>query len=151
MRLGWWKNLELPISFLTPLVALHICTVCLLTLGRWILNNAPAGLVGMYCSSARKPWCFFPLWKSKGWEPTNHPEPNLHDYLGGGLKYFFMFIPIWRRFPLWLIFFRWVETTNQSMIMVQPWIFRGVRHCGQRKIPSNETALFPSCGVALAG
>ena len=27
---------------------------------------------------------------------------------------FFIFIPIWGRFPIWLIFFRWVETTNQA-------------------------------------
>ena len=26
---------------------------------------------------------------------------------------FFMFISIWGRFPIWLIFFKWVETTNQ--------------------------------------
>ena len=26
---------------------------------------------------------------------------------------FFLCIPIWGRFPIWLIFFRWVETTNQ--------------------------------------
>ncbi len=25
---------------------------------------------------------------------------------------FFIFTPIWGRFPFWLIFFRWVETTN---------------------------------------
>ena len=25
---------------------------------------------------------------------------------------FFIFIPSWGRFPFWLIFFRWVETTN---------------------------------------
>ena len=31
--------------------------------------------------------------------------------LGGDLKYFLIFIPIWRRFPFWLLFFR-VETTN---------------------------------------
>ena len=36
-------------------------------------------------------------------------------YLGGGFKYFF-FIPIWGVFPFWLIFFRWVETTNQVMM-----------------------------------
>ena len=35
------------------------------------------------------------------------------------LKYFFVFIPIWGRFPLWLIFFRWVETTNQNNTMLQ--------------------------------
>ena len=26
---------------------------------------------------------------------------------------FFIFTPVWGRFPIWLIFFRWVETTNQ--------------------------------------
>ena len=26
---------------------------------------------------------------------------------------FFIFTPIWGRFPFWLIFFKWVETTNQ--------------------------------------
>ena len=31
--------------------------------------------------------------------------------LGGGFKYFF-FTAIWGRFPVWLIFFKWVETTN---------------------------------------
>ena len=28
-------------------------------------------------------------------------------------KIFSMFTPIWGRFPFWLIFFKWVETTNQ--------------------------------------
>ena len=27
-------------------------------------------------------------------------------------QFFFSFTPIWGRFPFWLIFFRWVETTN---------------------------------------
>ena len=34
--------------------------------------------------------------------------------LPGGFKYFFIFTPIWGRFPFWLIFFKWVETTNQK-------------------------------------
>ena len=33
--------------------------------------------------------------------------------LGGGFNYFFIFTPIRGRFPIWLIFFRWVQTTNQ--------------------------------------
>ena len=39
----------------------------------------------------------------------------LNTDLGGGFKYFFFFTPIWGRFPIWLIFFRWVgePTTNQ--------------------------------------
>ena len=31
---------------------------------------------------------------------------------------FFIFIPTWGRFPIWLIFFRWVETTNQIYEMI---------------------------------
>ena len=27
---------------------------------------------------------------------------------------FFMFTPIWGRFPFWLTFFKWVETTNET-------------------------------------
>ena len=36
-------------------------------------------------------------------------------FLGGGFKCF-IFTPIWGRFPFWLIFFRWVETTNQFLV-----------------------------------
>ena len=54
-----------------------------------------------------------------GFSIINHPfwgTPifgNTHMDLGGVLKYFFIFTPIWGRFPIWLIFFRWVETTNK--------------------------------------
>ena len=34
------------------------------------------------------------------------------------LKYFFIFTPTCGRFPFWLIFFRWIETTNQSCIQL---------------------------------
>ena len=30
----------------------------------------------------------------------------------------FIFIPTWGRFPFWLIFFRWVETTNQWNVIL---------------------------------
>ena len=30
---------------------------------------------------------------------------------------FFIFTPIWGRFPFWLTFFRWVETTNQIRVL----------------------------------
>ena len=33
-------------------------------------------------------------------------------FLGGGFKYFLFSSPIWGRIPIWLIFFKWVETTN---------------------------------------
>ena len=39
----------------------------------------------------------------------------LNYYLAGCFKYFLcssLFIPTWGNDPIWLIFFRWVETTN---------------------------------------
>ena len=33
---------------------------------------------------------------------------------------FFIFTPTWGRFPFWLIFFRWVETTNQILSYKKP-------------------------------
>ena len=41
--------------------------------------------------------------------------------LGGGFKYFLMFIPIWGNDPIWLIFFRWVKTTNQPCFQPFSW------------------------------
>ena len=49
---------------------------------------------------------------------------------------FFIFTPTWGRYPFWLIFFKWVETTNQ-IIMAQKkqwfvgthWNWWTVRHC----------------------
>ena len=37
---------------------------------------------------------------------------------GWWFQTFFIFTPIWGRFPFWLIFFRWVETTNQQKNMI---------------------------------
>ncbi len=41
----------------------------------------------------------------------------------------FIFIPIWGSFQFWLIFFRWVETTNYKWIIVQALFFRGYAIC----------------------
>ncbi len=38
--------------------------------------------------------------------------------LGGGFKHFLCSPPIWGRCPIWLIFFRWVETTNQMLVVL---------------------------------
>ena len=48
------------------------------------------------------PFCLRPCWFTA----------RCSEYLGGGFI-FFIFTPIWGRFPFWLIFFNWVETTNQ--------------------------------------
>ena len=36
-----------------------------------------------------------------------------YDFQGGGLKLFFLiFVLIWGNDPIWLLFLKWVETTN---------------------------------------
>ena len=47
------------------------------------------------------------------WMSRDLTISSSNNLLGGGFKHFFIFTPIWERFPIWLIFFRWVETTNQ--------------------------------------
>ena len=43
----------------------------------------------------------------------NHPGHQVFVmFTGWWFQIFFMFTPIWGRFPIWLIFFKWVETTN---------------------------------------
>ena len=53
--------------------------------------------------------CWTPWWFFVGWRADMEISQN---YLGGGFKYFFIFVPSWGRFPIWLVFFKWVETTN---------------------------------------
>ena len=40
--------------------------------------------------------------------------PVLYTSSRWWFQIFFIFTPIWGRFPFWLIFFRWVATSNQS-------------------------------------
>ena len=57
----------------------------------------------------------------------------------------FFFTPLWGNFPFWLIFFRWVETTNQSWLNVyfptcwktlgfSPLVLARVRHGGPEHV-----------------
>ena len=42
---------------------------------------------------------------------------RLYDLITGWwFRISFIFTPIWKRFPFWLIFFKWVETTKQIII-----------------------------------
>ncbi len=43
-------------------------------------------------------------------------QNGVQQYLGGGFQTFFIFTPIWVRFPFWLIFFKGVETTNSNFL-----------------------------------
>ena len=58
---------------------------------------------------------------------VHHPSCfyNLNEQIPSSRWWFqivFIFTPTWGRFPVWLIFFKWVETTNQSSICQQIWL-----------------------------
>ena len=51
-------------------------------------------------------------WDVDHWSHTGETEVKK---LAGGFQIFYMFTPTWGNDPIWLIFFKWVETTNQKM------------------------------------
>ena len=53
--------------------------------------------------------------KMNGWNlQITHLERKMYIYyLGGWFQIFFSFTSTWGNDPIWLIFFRWVENTNQ--------------------------------------
>ena len=57
--------------------------------------------------AATNKYLLFFVWRSKVYSWQNKTRQ--------WFQIFFIFTPIWGRFPFWLIFFRWVETTNQKM------------------------------------
>ena len=39
-------------------------------------------------------------------------------FLGGGFEYFSFFTPIWGRFPIWILFFRWVVQRPTRFVII---------------------------------
>ena len=63
---------------------------------------------------------------------------------------FFIFNPIWGRFPIWLIFFRWVETTNQFDYFdpfLQPLIW-SFGSCPQKKSKSKRLKIHQTLNLS---
>ena len=108
-------------------VCVYICST-----GKWFFSRNLEGACDFFnwCLSMAK--SFFPR-ANNGVSPcsvNNHAERGhvpwklilpSHELmkvmvqLGGGNSNIFYFHPeTWGRFPIWLIFFRWVETTNQK-------------------------------------
>ena len=50
--------------------------------------------------------------KAAKWEEVREKFGDTIGDLGGGFKYFYFHPEIWGNDPIWLIFFKWVETTN---------------------------------------
>ena len=56
--------------------------------------------------------CLHDFWGLKGEEDSKKCQALGNGPLGGGFRYFLMFILTWGRFPFWLIFFIGVKRTN---------------------------------------
>ena len=66
--------------------------------------------------------CTFGLTCESIVSPKSRSTPlvdGLREISGWWFQIFFIFIPIWGRFPFWLIFFRGVGTTNQDLCWSQ--------------------------------
>ena len=69
-------------------------------------------------------------------QTTNSPQTTpIHHYCSWIIarwwfQIFSIFTTIWGRFPIWLIFFRWVETTNQIVLfgILFPMVFHSKQH-----------------------
>ena len=57
--------------------------------------------------------CLFSMGYKVGPHPPGYQWGETTPITRLWFQIFFMFTSIWGRFPFWLIFFRWVETTNQ--------------------------------------
>ena len=55
----------------------------------------------------------FRPWHTYRTFPSTTKSVRWKSQTGWWFQICFIFTPIWGRFPIWLIFFRWVETTNQ--------------------------------------
>ena len=55
---------------------------------------------------------------------------------GGLFQFFFVFIPIWGRFPIWLIFFRGIETTDKNCFGKNMVICSSILRCVPRLQPA---------------
>ena len=71
----------------------------------------------------------------------------------GATQRFFIFTPTWGRFPIWLIFFKWIETTNKQLSdLVQSNILMVESPKLDQKRPSisTKTGLTPPSMTTLA-
>ena len=85
---------------------------------RWVVCQFPGGLTATW---PLKMCQTYPL---KGRKADSSPQPpwlsGVNSLLRKGttrlwFQIFFMFTPTWGNDPIWLIFFKWVETTNQTI------------------------------------
>ena len=81
------------------------------TVSQWTLEVPDRSAVAWNC------WWNKPLLKH--WTPSVNINFEVLYLTGWWFQIFFIFTPSWGNDPIWLIFFRWVETTNQLMLGVQ--------------------------------
>ena len=79
----------------------------------WVISRAAGPAASVYSQSPRGGWAQG-MYRSFLSYPTIKSCKTQRNRCNTGwwFQTFFIFIPTWGRFPIWLIFFRWVETTN---------------------------------------
>ena len=109
----WWVHFSTDISWLMFLRTRTYPKCYLHTPGEWIymihLTTLPSWNTQFVCFSVA-----FTICRRNPWAPGGKSTTSRWWQL----IFFFMFTPIWGRFPIWLIFFRWVETTNQTCFLI---------------------------------
>ena len=105
-------------------VCLFVCLICIdlfpfFQYGKMTLSLAIRGCCHRYMQHIiiieAQRYLVVPL-RKVGKDMEENRKIRLTSIARWWFQRFFIFIPIWGRFPSWLIFFRWVETTNQIVL-----------------------------------
>ena len=80
-------------------------------------------------------------WKWSGFQESDEKKQQT----GWWFQIFFIFTPTWGRFQIWLIFFKWVETTNQQIVLADAY------RDEQIEKPERRTVISPILNVNQFG
>ena len=101
ISMGGWKNVGDTFFCLFLMTCPNLSGIC--------LASTMSPNLKLWKKFKKFHWSPFPSVAAKSWSVWGGLSSH---YLVSNI--FFMFTPIWGRCPIWLIFFRWVETTNQQ-------------------------------------
>ena len=84
----------------------------------WLEDENPFGIAYFWKGLEKNPSLPLCQKKMRFYVETWHTVEVKHKLITRWwFQIFFLFTTIWGRFPIWLIFFRWVETTDQISIL----------------------------------
>ena len=97
--------------------------------GGMVVVEAMSSALPLQQSHGRKHWRSSTTWQGK----------DERSMTGWWFQIFLIFTPIWRNDPIWLIFFKWVETTNQMIFcLFFLWCFSFYLYHGKSPLNLNK-------------